>query len=168
MARIVVVKHTGQAVLEFAFSSLLLLTLIFGTIDLGRAVFVRTMLTNAVREAARQGSIEISNKTANVSTVTSTMATAANNRSPSLTFTASSFTITCSTWPATTSNGTIIPASTRDCDPTVPGPPSSTYPPVGVLDRITVCSDYRFSFIAARLIGRTAITFHECEQASVQ
>ena len=39
----------GQAAVEFALTSLLLLTLVFGTIDLGRAVFTRTMLTNAPR-----------------------------------------------------------------------------------------------------------------------
>lgn len=159
MARIVAREQAGQAVLEFAFASLLLLTMIFGTIDLGRAVFTRTMLTNAVREAARQGSIEISNKTANVSTVQDLMATAANNRSPSLTFTASSFTLDCTTWPTATSppNGFY-----RNCDP------NAATVPVQVQDRVKVCIDYPFSFIAVRLIGRSTITFHECEQTSVQ
>ncbi len=162
MARIVARVHAGQAALEFALTSLLLLTMIFGTIDLSRAVFTRTMLTNAVREATRQGSIEISNQTANASTVATAMAAAANARSPSLTFTASSFTVTCTTWPSTA-----VPTGyTRNCDSTVDL--NSTPPPVRVEDRITVCTDYPFSFIAGRLIGRTAITFHECEQTSVQ
>jgi Flp pilus assembly protein TadG len=151
----------GQAIVEFALTSLLLLTMIFGTIDLGRAVFTRTMLTNAVREAARQGSIEISNKTGNVSTVKSAMATAANTRSPSLTFTASSFTLTCSTWPSD-----VVASVPRNCDPTID--PNSNPRPVQVEDRVMVCTDYPFSFIASQLIGRTTITFHECEQTSVQ
>ena len=48
---------SGQAMVKFALGSLLLLMLVFGTIDLGRAVFTRTMLTNAVREATRQATI---------------------------------------------------------------------------------------------------------------
>ena len=49
----------GQSAVEFALSSLLLLTMIFGTIDLGRVVFLRTMVTNAVRELHRALSIPI-------------------------------------------------------------------------------------------------------------
>jgi Flp pilus assembly protein TadG len=154
--------RAGQAIVEFALTSLLLLTVIFGTIDLGRAVFTRTMLTNAVREAARQGSIEISNRTTNASTVTTVMAAAANARSPSLTFTASSFTVTCTTWPTTI----VDTGFARNCDSTVGI--NSSPPPVSVEDRIKVCTDYPFSFIAGRLIGRSTITFHECEQTSVQ
>jgi hypothetical protein len=45
----------GQNLVEFALVSLLLLMGIFGVVDLGRAVYARTTLTNAVREAARYG-----------------------------------------------------------------------------------------------------------------
>lgn len=143
-------RRRGQAVVEFALSSLLLMMLIFGTVDLGRAVFTRTMLTNAVREAARQGSI-----TPNEITL---MTNAASARSPTLNLTTGSFVVTCSDWSST-------PAS-RNCDRTVPS--NSNPPPVQPLDKITVCTNYPFGLAAARLIGRSSITFRECEQANVQ
>jgi Flp pilus assembly protein TadG len=134
---------------EFALTSLLLLLTVFGTIDLGRAVFTRTMLANAVREAARQGAVTPGS--------TATMAAAA-ARSPTLGLTTASFTVSCSTWATT-------PAA-RACDPTLPS--TNNPPPVQPLDKITVCTDYPFGLAAARLLGRATITFHECEQASVQ
>ena len=47
----------GQAIVEFALASLLFLTIVFGTIDLGRAVFTAVTLHNAVREGARYGKV---------------------------------------------------------------------------------------------------------------
>ena len=81
-------RWRGQAILEFAISSLVVVALIFGMIDLGRAVFTRTMLTSAVREAARQAVITPGS--------VDNMRAAAAARSPSLTFTNSMFTVTCS------------------------------------------------------------------------
>jgi Flp pilus assembly protein TadG len=43
---------SGQAFLEFALSLLVLLTLVMGTLDLGRAITVKMVLTNAAREGA--------------------------------------------------------------------------------------------------------------------
>jgi hypothetical protein len=134
---------------EFALTSLLFLAVVFGTIDLGRAVFTRTMLANAVREAARQASI--------TPTDTALIKAAADNRSPTLNLASGAFVVTCSTWEG----------GARNCDPDAPivaGAPA----PVQPLDRLTVCTDYPFGLVAARLVGRSAITFRECEQASVQ
>ncbi len=68
--------HNGQSATEFALLSLLFLTMTFGVVDLGRAVFARTALTNAVREAARYGSTNPTDYTG--------MAAAAVNTSPGL------------------------------------------------------------------------------------
>ena len=135
----------GQSAVEFALSSLLLLSMVFGTIDLGRIVFLRTMVTNAVREAARQGAIAPGS--------TADMAAAAAARSPTLGLTASNFTVTCSTWTGTA----------RSCATGNVSPPSVTQ-----LERITVCASYTFGVIATRLIGRSSITVSECEQTSVR
>lgn len=50
-------RSRGQATVEFAFAGILALTLIFGTIDFGRAIYIKSTLTNAVREGARYGQI---------------------------------------------------------------------------------------------------------------
>ena len=47
----------GQAIVEFALTSLVFLMIVFGTIDLGRAVFTAVTLHNAVREGARYGKV---------------------------------------------------------------------------------------------------------------
>ena len=137
---------TGQAIVEFALSSLLMLTLLFGTIDLGRAVFTRTMLTNAVREATRQPTITPNNADA--------IKNAADARSPTLNLANGAFVVICDTW----ANGT-----TLSCDPE-----SKSLQRVQSLDRVTVCTDYPFDLVAAKLIKRATFTFRECEQASVQ
>jgi Flp pilus assembly protein TadG len=136
---------SGQAVVEFALSSLLFLALIFGTIDLGRLVFMRTMLTNAVREAARQAAITPGNLSA--------IEAAAQQRSPSLTLGAGSFTVTCSDWSG----------NARSCASGSTSPPS-----VKPLDRISVCSTYTFNAVVPRLIGRSSITATECMKTHVQ
>jgi len=140
----------GQAAVEFALTSLLLLTLVFGTIDLGRAVFTRTMLTNAVREATRQATITPNYPAA--------IKNAADIRSPTLNLASGAFVVVCDTWAVG-----ITPSLTRSCNP-------DSTSPIGVqsLDRVTVCTDYPFSLIATKLIKRATFTFRECEQASVQ
>jgi len=54
-------RFRGQSVVEFALVSLLLMTMVAGVIDLGRGVYARTTLTNAVREASRYGATDPSN-----------------------------------------------------------------------------------------------------------
>ena len=50
--------HPGQAIVEFAFASIIFLMIVFGTIDFGRAIFIGAELTNAAREGARYGKIK--------------------------------------------------------------------------------------------------------------
>jgi Flp pilus assembly protein TadG len=50
--------HPGQAIVEFAFASMVFLLIVFGTIDFGRAIFVAAELHNAAREGARYGKIK--------------------------------------------------------------------------------------------------------------
>lgn len=50
-------RRRGMGTVEFALASLLFLPITLGTIDLGRAVFEHSRLTNAVREGARYGKI---------------------------------------------------------------------------------------------------------------
>jgi len=49
--------RTGQATVEFALVSILFLMLVLGTFDFGRAVYMNSQLTNAVREGARYGQV---------------------------------------------------------------------------------------------------------------
>ena len=48
-------EESGAALLEFAIFATLLLFLVFGTIDFGRALFTSNNLTAAAREGARYG-----------------------------------------------------------------------------------------------------------------
>src|SRR3712207_5372250 len=48
-------ERSGQAVVEFAVVSLAFFMIVFGTIDFGRAVYMYSELSNAVREGARYG-----------------------------------------------------------------------------------------------------------------
>ena len=49
-------KSKGQAMLEFALVLPLLLMVVYGLIEVGRAVFIYSSVTNASREASRYGS----------------------------------------------------------------------------------------------------------------
>jgi Flp pilus assembly protein TadG len=48
-------RFRGQSATEFALLSILFLTMTAGVVDLGRGVYARNALTNAVREGARHG-----------------------------------------------------------------------------------------------------------------
>lgn len=48
----------GQALVEFALTFPILILLIFGLIDLGRAVYVSNSLAEAARDGARYGSVQ--------------------------------------------------------------------------------------------------------------
>lgn len=56
------VKHsqveTGQAMVEFALTALVFFTIIFGVIDLGRAIFEYNLLASSAREGARVAVIQ--------------------------------------------------------------------------------------------------------------
>lgn len=58
-------ERSGQAIVEFAIVSIAFFMIVFGTIDFGRAVYMYSELSNAVREGARYGKIN-PEKTANI------------------------------------------------------------------------------------------------------
>ncbi|HET9782792.1 MAG TPA: TadE/TadG family type IV pilus assembly protein [Candidatus Dormibacteraeota bacterium] len=47
--------QSGQSLVEFAASSVVLLLLLGGLVDIGRSIYVQESLSNAVREGARHG-----------------------------------------------------------------------------------------------------------------
>lgn len=49
-------SRSGQALVEFAISFVMLLTLLFGLIDFGRAIYTRQIMVNLSREAANLAS----------------------------------------------------------------------------------------------------------------
>lgn len=49
--------RSGQAMVEFALVSILFLMIVLGTIDFGRAIYMNSQLTNAVREGARYAQV---------------------------------------------------------------------------------------------------------------
>ena len=48
-------RQAGQSLVEFALSSVVLLVIVGGLVDIGRAVFVSEVLSSAAREGARHG-----------------------------------------------------------------------------------------------------------------
>lgn len=58
----------GQAMVEFALILPIFLLVVFGTLDLGRIVFLKTELENAVREGARVGQVTVPFSDASVRT----------------------------------------------------------------------------------------------------
>lgn len=48
----------GQALVEFALASLMFLVIVFGTLDLGRAIYQYAQVHNAVREGARVAKVK--------------------------------------------------------------------------------------------------------------
>ena len=50
-------KQTGQSLVEFALVIPLILALVLALVDLGRVIYYYSAVTNAVREAARFGSV---------------------------------------------------------------------------------------------------------------
>jgi Flp pilus assembly protein TadG len=49
--------RSGQAMVEFALASILFFTVVLGAIDFGRAIYIDSQLTNAVREGARYAQV---------------------------------------------------------------------------------------------------------------
>ncbi len=52
-------SDSGQAIVEFAIVSVAFFLMVFGTIDLGRAIYMYSQLHNAVREGARYGKVHL-------------------------------------------------------------------------------------------------------------
>ncbi|MBI3864300.1 MAG: pilus assembly protein [Planctomycetia bacterium] len=61
-------KRRGAAIVEFALVAPVFLTMITGIIELGRAIEVVQILTNASREGARVGSYETTTATSTITT----------------------------------------------------------------------------------------------------
>lgn len=61
--------YPGQSMVEFALVSVIFLTILLGTIDFGRGVFMYAELHNAVREGARYARVHPSDTTGTKSTV---------------------------------------------------------------------------------------------------
>src|SRR5438874_1818025 len=90
--------RAGQSVVEFALVSLTILLITFGIVDIGRAVFQRSMLANATREAARYASVNGQSSDINA------VAAYAAQRSPTLNLTSSNVsTLACTRWNVSTS-----------------------------------------------------------------
>jgi len=49
------IRQRGQSLVEFALSSVVLLLLVGGLVDMGRAIYITEALSNAAREGARHG-----------------------------------------------------------------------------------------------------------------
>lgn len=152
----------GQSAVEFAMVSIMLMLLIIGIIDLGRAVYLRTTFTNAMREGARYGMVNAAQAISSPSAFQTGIVNAAASRSPILGISA-----------------TNIPASGITCAPTAPNNPSfsttfstgycsqgNNYPTTG--DSLKVCGTYQINLIAARLIPIGPINITECSQALFQ
>jgi hypothetical protein len=143
----------GQGIVEFTLVSLLLMTIIFGTIDLGRGVVLRAMLTNAVREAARDGSIYPDGGTGYPALEGSGgMVEAAQRRSPILTLTAANFEVQCSRVNAT---GTFDKEFCAGASDTVIG---------GLIE---VCGAYQYRPAAASLLRIPPVTMRECARMAI-
>ena len=140
----------GQSIVEFAFVSLTLLMLIFGIIDLGRAVFSRSMLTGAVREAARYASIKPADNAG--------ILAAAQRTSPTLGLT--SITVTCYYW-----NTAATPSPAWAAYAGVSGANCAT---AQSGDRLILEAAYTFGLTAPRLIGFSTIPMNESARVSVQ
>jgi Flp pilus assembly protein TadG len=54
----------GQATVEFALVSIIFFSIVLGTIDFGRAIYMYSQLTNSVREGARYAEVSPSSTTA--------------------------------------------------------------------------------------------------------
>lgn len=80
--------HTvGQAVVEFAIAGIVFFLIVFGTVDFGRAIFMHSELTNAVREGARYAQVR--------PTQTAGIKDAVVNKSPGLGVTAADVSVSC-------------------------------------------------------------------------
>lgn len=51
----------GQTIVEFAIVSVVFLLIVFGTIDFGRAIYLKSQLTEATRDAAREARTKTAN-----------------------------------------------------------------------------------------------------------
>ncbi len=115
--------------------------------------FQRAMLTNAVREAARYGSLNAGGEPG--------MLAVARSRTPSLGLTVSHFTATtaydriiCTTRALDGARQIVWVA--RSCDT------------ARTRDRLSICASYPFALISTRLVGMDTLTMRECTTVGIQ
>ena len=105
-------EDTGSETIEFAVSAVVLLTIIFGILDMSRALYADHFVSNAAREATRYAMVRGAswkNTTCTTSATFSCTATATDVTSyvktiTPLGFTANNLAVT-TTWPGTTPSG---------------------------------------------------------------
>lgn len=151
----------GQSLVEFAIVSVILLLLSIGIIDFGRLVYQRSALTNAAREAARVGAIEMAaaasdtnnaSRATKVAAVTTDMQTAAQSRSPALG--TISIAADCYDWGSSTAY-----SATPSCNTTSVQPNTT---------RLTVTATFRFSLIAGKFLNLPDFTVKEYADVAIQ
>jgi Flp pilus assembly protein TadG len=140
--------RAGQSVVEFALVSLTILIITFGIVDIGRAVFQRSMLANATREAARYASVN------GQSCCIDNIAAYAAQRSPTLNLTSANFsTPVCTRWNASTSNWDSVSCSSSS---------------VQLGDRLQIGVNYTFNTSASLLLPVPPITMTESATVTIQ
>jgi Flp pilus assembly protein TadG len=156
----------GQSLVEFAIVSVILLMLSIGIVDFGRLVYQRSALTNAAREAARVGAIEMAaaasdtsntSRATKVAAVTTDMQTAAQNRSPALG--PISIAADCYDWG---SNTPYVPSPSNSpftCNTTSVQPNTT---------RLTVTATFQFSLIAGKFLKIPDFTVKEYADVAIQ
>lgn len=95
--------RSGQAMVEFALASILFMTIVLGTIDFGRAIYIDSQLTNAVREGARYAQVNPTN--------TSGIQTTVVGKATGLGLKSGDVTVTCSSGSCTTGNDVTVRAN---------------------------------------------------------
>lgn len=95
--------RSGQAMVEFALASILFMTIVLGTIDFGRAIYIDSQLTNAVREGARYAQVNPTN--------TSVIQTTVVGKATGLGLKSGDVTVTCSSGSCTTGNDVTVRAN---------------------------------------------------------
>jgi Flp pilus assembly protein TadG len=139
--------QAGQSVVEFALVSLTILIITFGIVDIGRAVFQRSMLANATREAARYASVNGQSSDINA------VAAYAAQRSPTLNLTSSNVsTLACTRWNVSTSSWDSITGCTG----------------VQLGDRLEITMIYAFTTSASLLLPVPQITMTESATVTIQ
>jgi Flp pilus assembly protein TadG len=131
-------EDRGQSLIEFALSSLLLVTLLLGVVEIGRMVLVYTTVANAARAGARYAIVHGSNSLATatqVQTVVKNFLSAApmNTAAAGLSITASCSSDSGTTW-ATCSTTNAKPGSRVRVSVNYPYDPFLRYFPWGTIN----------------------------------
>lgn len=97
--------RSGQAMVEFALASIIFLTIVLGAIDFGRAIYIDSQLTNAVREGARYAQV--------APTATTGIKDRVIEKGTGMGLTSGDITVTCSTANCTAGGDVTVRANLR-------------------------------------------------------